>query len=96
MTGLRHELKMSHFGSLSSKLLLHVLWGQTMHVGADRVIRTLPLERSAEGLTAKVLSERLVKLDRFGILEKKKFPEIPRRAEYHLTPLGRRRLSKVD
>ena len=56
----------------------------------------MPLERLAEGLTAKVLSELVVKLVHFGILEKKNFPEIPPRAEYHRTPFGRRLVSILD
>ena len=46
------------------------------------------LERSAEGLTAKVLAERLAKLVGFGMIEKKAFDESPPRVEYHFTPLG--------
>lgn len=48
------------------------------------------LVRSAEGLTTKVLNERLAKLVRFGVLEKVSYPEVPPRVEYHLTPLGER------
>ena len=47
------------------------------------------MERSVEGLTTKVLNERLRKLVNFGILEKTIFPEIPPRVEYSLTDLGR-------
>ena len=60
------------------------------------VIRPGQLERTAEGLTAKVLSERLVKLVRFGILDKQSFPEVPPRVEYHLTDFGRRLLDIFD
>ena len=48
------------------------------------------LVRTADGLTTKVLNERLVKLVRFGIIEKTTFPEIPPRVEYHLTSFGQR------
>jgi DNA-binding HxlR family transcriptional regulator len=54
------------------------------------------IERSAEGLSAKVLGERLDKLVRFGIAERKAFPEVPPRVEYHLTPLGQRFVAIVD
>lgn len=40
------------------------------------------MEKAAPGLTAKVLSERLDKMIRFGILEKQTFAEVPPRVEY--------------
>jgi len=46
------------------------------------------MEKSVEGLTAKVLNERLRKLVRYGILDKQAFPEVPPRVEYHLTEFG--------
>ncbi|RME94532.1 MAG: transcriptional regulator [Verrucomicrobia bacterium] len=48
------------------------------------------MERSVPGLTTKVLNERLRKLTRYGILERRAFPEVPPRVEYHLTPFGRK------
>lgn len=48
------------------------------------------MEHSVAGLTAKVLNERLRKLVRYGVLERRAYPEIPPRVEYHLTPFGRR------
>ena len=47
------------------------------------------MEHAIDGLSAKVLNERLVKLVRFGILEKTSFPEVPPRVEYHMTDFGR-------
>jgi DNA-binding HxlR family transcriptional regulator len=54
------------------------------------VSRPGEMQRSYHGLTAKVLNERLRKLVRFGILERRAFPEVPPRVEYRLTPFGRR------
>lgn len=54
------------------------------------------IERSAEGLSAKVLGERLDKLVRFGIAERHAFAEVPPRVEYHLTPLGERFAGIID
>lgn len=48
------------------------------------------MEHSLDGLTAKVLNERLRKLVRFGILEKRSYAEVPPRVEYRLTAFGRR------
>lgn len=65
----------------------------TVHVLAqirDGVNRPGQLVRSADGLTTKVLNERLAKLVRFGVLEKRSFAEIPPRVEYRITAFGRR------
>lgn len=48
------------------------------------------MERAVPGLTAKVLNERLRKMLRFGILEKKIFPVTPPHVEYRFTSFGRR------
>lgn len=48
------------------------------------------MEHATDGLTAKVLNERLRKLQRYGILSKRSYPEIPPRVEYSLTPFGRK------
>lgn len=76
---------------IGCKWTLHVL--EAIRSGTHRPGQ---LERTAEGLTTKVLNERLVKLVRFGILEKTSWPEIPPRVEYHLTPFGRRFVEILD
>jgi len=52
------------------------------------VTRPGQLERAIEGISAKVLNERLRKLQRHGVLEKVEHAEIPPRVEYRFTPLG--------
>lgn len=54
------------------------------------------MEHSIEGLTAKVLNERLRKLMRYGILDKTVYPEIPPRVEYGLTPFGQHFIGLLD
>ena len=54
----------------------------------DGVCRPGALEHAIEGLSKKVLNERLSKLVRFGILEKHAFPELPPRVEYRFTAFG--------
>ena len=54
------------------------------------------MEHAVRGLSAKVLNERLRKLQRFDILEKQSYPETPPRVEYRLTDFGRRFLSILD
>ena len=46
------------------------------------------LERSAEGLTTKVLNERLTKLTNLGIIHRESYAEIPPRVDYKLTDFG--------
>lgn len=54
------------------------------------------LERACRGISTKVLNERLRKLMRFGIVERKVFPVTPPRVEYHFTAFGTKFLSVVD
>jgi DNA-binding HxlR family transcriptional regulator len=60
------------------------------------VTRPGEMQRSVEGLTTKVLNERLVKLSRFGIIDKTVYPESPPRVEYSFTEFGRKFLQIVD
>lgn len=54
------------------------------------------MERNVEGLTTKVLNERLRKLVDFGILERKVFAEIPPHVEYRLTDFGHKFTGILD
>ncbi len=62
----------------------------------DGVVRPGAMERRVQGLTTKVLNERLRKMVRFGILEKRSYPEIPPRVEYRLTRFGRKFVAILD
>lgn len=55
---------------------------------AEGTHRPGQLERKLDGLTTKVLNERVRKLERYGIITKKSYPEIPPRVEYELTAQG--------
>lgn len=52
------------------------------------ICRPGALERHIDGISTKVLSERLRKLTAYGLLEKQTFPEVPPRTEYGLTDTG--------
>lgn len=52
------------------------------------VCRPGEMEHAVDGLSAKVLNERLTKLVRFGILSKSVFAEVPPRVEYRMTRFG--------
>lgn len=54
------------------------------------------MEHAIDGLSAKVLNERLTKLVRFGILAKLSFAEVPPRVEYRLTPFGEKFIKLID
>lgn len=54
------------------------------------------IERSIAGLSTKVLNERLRKLQRFGIISRQSFSEVPPRVEYRLTRFGSRFASLLD
>jgi DNA-binding HxlR family transcriptional regulator len=62
----------------------------------DGVHRPGAMEHAVEGLTAKVLNERLKKLSRYGILDKTVFAESPPRVEYRLTAFGQRFSALID
>ena len=62
----------------------------------DGTNRPGAMQRSVEGLTTKVLNERLRKLVRFGIAEKTIFPEVPPRVEYSLTEFGKKFIQILD
>ncbi|MEM8984176.1 MAG: helix-turn-helix domain-containing protein [Pseudomonadota bacterium] len=62
----------------------------------DGINRPGALERHIEGVSTKVLSERLRKLTAYGLLEKRRFPEVPPRTEYSLTSVGEKLLSIIQ
>ncbi len=60
------------------------------------VLRPGEMEHAIDGLSGKVLNERLAKLVRFGILDKTSFPEVPPRVEYQLTAFGMHFITLID
>lgn len=62
----------------------------------DGVRRPGALEHSLPGLSTKVLNERLRKLQRYGILARTAYAELPPRVEYALTPFGERFARLLD
>jgi DNA-binding HxlR family transcriptional regulator len=61
---------------------------------AEGVSRPGALERHIDGISTKVLSERLRKLTAYGLLTKKSYPEVPPRTEYSVTVSGEK-LTKI-
>ena len=60
------------------------------------IARPGAMQRQVDGLTAKVLNERLRKLTRFGIVEREVFAEVPPRVEYRLSEFGLRFRKLLD
>lgn len=54
----------------------------------DGVQRPGALERHIEGISTKVLGERLRKLQQYGLISQERFAEVPPRTEYRLTAVG--------
>ncbi len=54
----------------------------------DGIARPGALERHIDGISTKVLSERLRKLTHYALLSKKVYAEVPPRTEYTLTAAG--------
>ena len=54
------------------------------------IVRPGAMQKRVAGLTTKVLNERLKKLVRFKIVDRKVFAEVPPHVEYRLTPFGQR------
>jgi DNA-binding HxlR family transcriptional regulator len=66
-----------------------------MSVG-DGTDRPGALERAIEGISTKILAERLRKLTEYGLLNKKKFNETPPKTVYSLTPKGSKLVSIIQ
>jgi len=63
---------------------------------ATGVSRPGALERHIQGISTKVLSERLRKLTDYGLLSKHVYAEVPPRTEYSLTQNGRNLIGIID
>jgi len=62
----------------------------------DGTDRPGSLERSIDGISTKILTERLRKLTEYGLLNKRKFNEAPPRTVYSLTPKGRKLVRIIE
>jgi len=70
---------------LGRRWTLHIL----KNLSTRNVIRFNELKRVLEGISSTVLAERLLELEREGLVTKKIYPEVPPRVEYSITPQAR-------
>ena len=87
-----NQLKLQKNNKGSYQKLEQVLgckWSVSVLLTVQKEIkRPGAIEKNINGISTKVLTERLRKLTEFGLLEKQIFPEIPPRTEYTLTKAG--------
>ena len=77
--------------TLGCKWMLKVLY--LIRTGVNR---PGAITRAVDGLSTKVLNERLSELVSFGIVNKIYYPEIPPRVEYEFTDFGLRFIKILD
>ncbi len=76
--------------------VLHCKWTIAVIDAIERgTVRPSHIRKLLPGLSAKVLNERLRKLERYGLVERRLFAEVPPRAEYRFTARGRSLLRLV-
>lgn len=54
------------------------------------------LVKGQKGLTTKVLNERMRRFQKYRIVKKVEYPEVPPKVEYHYTPFGRKFLKIIS
>lgn len=54
------------------------------------------LQRSLPGVSQKVLTQQLKELERYGVVDRRSFNEVPPRVEYSMTPQGERLLVALE
>ena len=85
-----HRVPPRHVGRMVERVV-GCKWSLTVVDLVQRGVRRPgAMERTVEGLTAKVLNDCLRLLVSYGVLEKRSFPEVPPRVEYHFTSFGRK------
>lgn len=55
----------------------------------QKIYRFGELKREIDGISPKMLTQTLQKLEKYGFLERQSFPVLPMKVEYELTPLGK-------
>ena len=66
-----------------------------LFLGGNEVLRFGELKNLVNGISSKILTERLKRLERDGYLTRKLYAEVPVRVEYKLTTFGLSYLEKL-
>ena len=73
----------------TTQVLLQGKWAMLMmHHICDGPIRFNELQRRLPKMTNATLSSQLKKLEKFGLIERKMYDEMPLRVEYSVTEMG--------
>jgi len=75
------RLVLSHITSRWAVLTLYALH--------DETLRFAQIRRTIGGISEKMLTETLKKLEADGFVHRKAYPVVPPKVEYRLTPLGK-------
>lgn len=67
-----------------------------IHNLAKDTLRHNALARSLDGISQKVLTQALRKLERNGVISRTVYPVVPPRVEYALTPIGRSLVTMLE
>ena len=80
----------AHCGSQRVLALIANRWtALAIYALADGTHRYSELRRRIGGISQKMLTQTLRRLEREGLVERRPYPVIPPKVEYSLTPLGR-------
>lgn len=66
-----------------------------LFLGGYKVLRFNELKKKVSGISSKVLSNRLKKMERDGYIERSVYFEVPLRVDYTLTDFGKRYLEQL-
>jgi DNA-binding HxlR family transcriptional regulator len=71
---------------LGRRWMLAIVWA----AAEEGAVRFNEFKQALEGIPPRTLAQRLVELEEAGVLERRVLDTRPPRAEYRLTPVGRR------
>ena len=92
MTDAQDEMAREMLESISSKW---PLWVLQVLAACDGPLRFSRLAERIEGISQKMLTQTLRKLERDGLVTRTLYPQVPPRVEYEITALGRDLLNQV-
>jgi DNA-binding HxlR family transcriptional regulator len=83
------DVFLRHPGSALVVALLADKWTiPVIHALARGTMRTTELKQALRGVSQKMLTQTLRRLESHGLVDRTVFPEVPPRVEYRLTPMG--------